>query len=214
MSFDFLFPFYQSHSFSASAYTKHISHTLVWMAHCWCRSLARTRSSRSFPFTVHFSFGSIKNFQFLCSFLLDVCPCVCSRAKMALVLGCRCNKCCAPAVCWCVFVFVSHSFLYSHILSDAVSNHSTTCCVAGWNYTSPFICSVGFVRSRRLRLRLCKSRRLYQPSSLLPPLFPPKISSIEKVVDLSLYDILIYQKSFFLVQFSLSLSRSNSKAKW
>lgn len=66
---------------------------------------------------------------------------------MALVLGCRYNKCYAPAVCVCVcslfvFVFVSHSFLYSHILSDAVSNHSTTCAVDGWNYPSPFVCSV------------------------------------------------------------------------
>lgn len=106
----------------------------------------------------------------------------------------------AGCVCWCVFVFVSHSFLYSHILSDAVSNHSTTCCIWLKLHVSVYLLWLLIRKSRRLCHRLCHhcSHRKFLLSS--------------KVVELSLSMIFSYIKKVFSfsVQFSLSLFRSNS----
>lgn len=69
----------------------------------------------------------------------------------------------------CVFVFVSHSFSYSHILSDAVCNHSTTCC--GWlNYT--------FVYLLRLLIRSSPLQKPPLQQTVLAAIVPTKISYI------------------------------------
>lgn len=91
----------------------------------------------------------------------------------------------AGSVCWCVFVFVSHSFLFSHILSDAVSNHSTTCCIWLKLHVSVYLLWLLIRKSRRLCHRLCHhcSHRKFLLSS--------------KVVELSLSMIFSYIKKVF-----------------
>lgn len=157
------------------------------MCHCWCRSYSRARTPASLTFNVHFSFWVDKEFSILPFFYLHAaCMCLCVFAKMALVLGCRYNKCvCCDSVYVCAnsfsfrIVFVCSHTAYQ--MQSEQSFYSLLWRVKLHSLAHSFVVVVVIFADTATVVSI----------ALLPKFL---MHAQRQWVELSLYDILIYQK--------------------